>query len=218
MREVRLQLFHNDCPWCSATENHPEATIKEVSWGGILVGNKRVLCHGIYEITGPTDAVFDCNKKIEDSKVRLEVIERNADRTLVFSRWLHKSSPLAAIQTAGCVSIENVIMAHGVEQYHVVGESADKLGAAVDALKRMGYVKIQRIGDYAAAVTDDALTRKQKDAFDLAVAYGYYSWPRRVTLEELAKTSGISRKVYQDHLRKAESKLMLKLKGNGGGI
>lgn len=48
------------------------------------------------------------------------------------------------------------------------------------------------------------LTSLQRRALELACQHGYYSYPRRVSLEQLAKLVGIPRTTLQSHLRKAE--------------
>lgn len=57
------------------------------------------------------------------------------------------------------------------------------------------------------------LTKKQKDAVTLAILHGYYNFPRKIDLEKLAKKVGISRVTFQEHLRKAEHKLLPSLFG-----
>lgn len=52
------------------------------------------------------------------------------------------------------------------------------------------------------------LSPKQKRAFELAVENGYYNFPRKVGLKELAKIMGISLSTLQEHLRKAEEKVI----------
>ena len=52
------------------------------------------------------------------------------------------------------------------------------------------------------------LTVKQKKAFELAVNNGYYEYPRKITLSQLASILGISFSTYQKHLRKAEQKIL----------
>jgi len=52
------------------------------------------------------------------------------------------------------------------------------------------------------------LTKKQKNALELAEKKGYYEYPRKVKLEQLAKLSRLSLSTYQAHLRKAEKKLL----------
>jgi predicted DNA binding protein len=52
------------------------------------------------------------------------------------------------------------------------------------------------------------LTEKQKQALGLAVKHGYYSVPRKISVEKLAEISGLSFSTFQVHLRKAEAKLI----------
>ena len=52
------------------------------------------------------------------------------------------------------------------------------------------------------------LTDKQYNAFKLASEQGYYEFPRRTNLHKLAKLANISRPSFEEHLRKAEIKLL----------
>lgn len=55
------------------------------------------------------------------------------------------------------------------------------------------------------------LTAKQADALLKAHRYGYYSSPREVTTESIARSLGVSRSTYEEHLRKAENRIMASL-------
>lgn len=52
------------------------------------------------------------------------------------------------------------------------------------------------------------LTFKQKKALELAISNGYYDYPKKTDLHKLAKIMKVSYSTYQEHLKKAESKLM----------
>ena len=52
------------------------------------------------------------------------------------------------------------------------------------------------------------ITLIQKKAFELAVREGYFEVPRRTNLRKLANQMNISVSTYQNHLRKAESKVL----------
>ena len=54
------------------------------------------------------------------------------------------------------------------------------------------------------------LTEKQKRVFELAVEEGYYDIPKRTELKKLAKLVGISLATYQEHLKRAEAKIIPK--------
>ncbi len=52
------------------------------------------------------------------------------------------------------------------------------------------------------------LTNKQYDSFKIASQQGYYEFPRKTNLHKLARLSNISRPTFEEHLRKAEIKLL----------
>ncbi len=52
------------------------------------------------------------------------------------------------------------------------------------------------------------LTDKQMEALVKAFDYGYYASPREVTTDSIASTLGVARSTYEEHLRKAENRIM----------
>jgi predicted DNA binding protein len=52
------------------------------------------------------------------------------------------------------------------------------------------------------------LTDKQYNAFKLASEQGYYEFPRKTNLHKLAKLAKVSRPTFEEHLRKAEIRLL----------
>ncbi len=52
------------------------------------------------------------------------------------------------------------------------------------------------------------LSKSQKEALEIAYRNGYYSYPRKITLEKLARIAKIGISTFQEHLRKAELKLL----------
>lgn len=52
------------------------------------------------------------------------------------------------------------------------------------------------------------LTNKQYNAFKIASEEGYYKFPRKTNLHKLAKLAKVSRPTFEEHLRKAEIKLL----------
>ena len=52
------------------------------------------------------------------------------------------------------------------------------------------------------------LTGKQCDAVLSAHRHGYYRSPRKVGTEDVSRASGVSRSTYEEHLRKAENRIM----------
>lgn len=52
------------------------------------------------------------------------------------------------------------------------------------------------------------LTERQMEALITAQRYGYYSTPRNTTTDAVAKSLGIGRSTFEDHLRRAENKII----------
>ena len=52
------------------------------------------------------------------------------------------------------------------------------------------------------------LTEKQRQVLELAIEYGYYKYPRKVSVQDLAKKVKMPRTTFQEHLRKAEERVM----------
>lgn len=52
------------------------------------------------------------------------------------------------------------------------------------------------------------LSSQQKKVLDLAIEKGYYNYPRKIKVEDLAKILNISRSTCQFHLAKAEAKMI----------
>jgi len=52
------------------------------------------------------------------------------------------------------------------------------------------------------------LTINQKEAMEIALANGYYEYPKKINMEKLSRKMNISYSTYQAHLKKAEGKLL----------
>lgn len=69
-------------------------------------------------------------------------------------------------------------------------------------------LKKEKIKSIASLELTPGLTDKQLEALKVAYKEGYYSYPHSLTLPELAKLTKKSYSTFQEHLRKAEKKLI----------
>ncbi len=79
---------------------------------------------------------------------------------------------------------------------------AKRFRARVLAIRREGPSNVRLMGVFPE------LTAKQERCLDLAITQGYYEYPRKTTLKELAARAGISYSTFQFHLQNAEKKLL----------
>jgi len=68
--------------------------------------------------------------------------------------------------------------------------------------------KEEKISNIFIAKLLPELTKKQKQAMEIAINNGYYNYPKGINMEKLAKIMKISYSTYQQHLKKAEGKII----------
>lgn len=73
---------------------------------------------------------------------------------------------------------------------------------------KVDYIRQEKISNISFAMNAPDMTEKQKQAMDLAVRNGYYNYPRKTSVQKLAKISGLGFATFHGHLRKAEQKMM----------
>lgn len=71
-------------------------------------------------------------------------------------------------------------------------------------------ITIEQVGQYSPDRRDvlSMLTDRQAEVFRTAVEHGYYEIPRRATHEDIAGTLGCAPSTVDEHLRKAESRVL----------
>ncbi len=100
----------------------------------------------------------------------------------------------------------------GYQDWEIASWSRDKLAKVVEVSKKIQgkllKLKQEKISNISVRSIFPELTAKQKKAFEIALKNGYYEFPRKTELKELAKIMKVSLSTYQAHLRKAEKKIM----------
>lgn len=122
----------------------------------------------------------------------------------------------AAIMRAGLSVLWPAIWHDGLEKYRVLARDRGELDRAVRELAKAGPVTVEEVSEVepgtiavSAPLSDlvAGLTKKQLQAFRIAVEHGYYETPRVQSTTELAPRMGITRTTFEEHLRKAERRV-----------
>lgn len=105
------------------------------------------------------------------------------------------------------------IISQGNEVITIGSFDKNKLIRAISVFEKLhkakiDYIQQRKIKSISIVKEHPDLTQKQKESMALALKHGYYNYPRKISLEDLAKLSKISFSTYHAHLRKAEHKLM----------
>lgn len=142
---------------------------------------------------------------------RIKKIEAKGDfYTILYIR----DKPLIKFYNPEFINIKPVIISNkGEEIWEISSWEKKNLSEFMKHLRKHSNFKIykfkqEKISDFFLLSAIPNLTKKQKQALELAVTKGYYEYPRRIDLISLAKLMNISYSTYQAHLRKAEKKII----------
>jgi len=100
----------------------------------------------------------------------------------------------------------------GTYHYHLGSWNRDEITKLIKFLdknykSKLLNLKQRKINNISILGVQPDLTEKQRKAFELAVNNGYYDYPKKIELKELAKISKISYSTFQQHLKYAEKKI-----------
>jgi len=210
---AKFKLNHKDCPMVSRA---PKFNADVLSWPGEHLeenGKHVVVAHSKFVEDKP-----EINEKfLEDVKKDQRIISVNSSgSSFTYKIDLGYEGEAVALYYDPNMSFVKPVMnmQDGYEYWEVSAEDKEILKKFFDSLTaHMDKAEIMRISQHKitnvlvpAKITD--LSDHQKKAFALALKHGYYSVPRRITLEALALKQGISLSTFQEHLRKAEAKIL----------
>jgi predicted DNA binding protein len=78
---------------------------------------------------------------------------------------------------------------------------------SLDIVKSVSFLK----PTFTDTTVLSSLTDRQKEIITAAQKNGYYTLPRKITLERLSKKLGISKATTTEHLQKAENQIISRL-------
>lgn len=210
LHEASFQVRH-ECPYRALSERHPDVTIRE--W---YLSDCQVV-----EVSTPDEPTDDLVEAVE----RLgEVLHRSVDDDglhVVTQSCLCslEDSIIERFEAHNCLYQPPTVHRHGWEHYSVVAfDEADvrELLADLEADREVEVLsttslEVERVPHSLLAPVDrlfEGATDRQLSALRLALERGYYEQPRRTSLRELATETAVARSTFEEHLRKAENKLL----------
>ncbi|MFQ5832452.1 MAG: helix-turn-helix domain-containing protein [Candidatus Thorarchaeota archaeon] len=126
---------------------------------------------------------------------------------------------MKCIEKLGLLTILPIRMETGWGEYRVVALRHSDIKQLFQCLRDDGFsVQVKRKTDFKGVITGSSefhstsllsdLTRKQMDALLTAYVQGYYQIPRKSDLQAIAAFRGVPRTTFQEHLKKAENKIV----------
>ncbi|MFH1448425.1 MAG: helix-turn-helix domain-containing protein [Candidatus Micrarchaeota archaeon] len=211
VKHLKVSVYHQECEGSRESEKQPELKFEQMSPVNYLRRKEGMVEYEIlWNITAPDNAELEKYLKSIKREHRLScsILKKADTEALVLWRTKAKSSSYDKVIQSNILYSKPITVQRGYEIHDVIATDPDRMKKMLQELSDIGELKILRIGDYDQERSSVKLTSKQKQALNTALSQGYYSWPRKVNLEELALCSNLSMRAFQERLRRAEAKLL----------
>jgi DNA-binding NarL/FixJ family response regulator len=219
MRYAELTLrpsggFHPADRAIAAAEGTERIAIRQFSR---LEDGTVVLLYQLRGDTAPADSVLDADPDVlayglsrADTEIHAYV-HLAPNGTIDALTRLPQRYPLVVETPVECLS-------EGGLRASVVGER-ETFAAAVEAIPGGVTVELASIRPYDPGTGRPAaaLTARQQEILDAALAAGYYEVPRRATYDDIAAELDIAPATVGEHLRKIESRVLTQVAGELDG-
>ncbi|WP_049986171.1 helix-turn-helix domain-containing protein [Halobellus rufus] len=208
--EASFRVRH-ECPYREISERYPDLTIRE--W---YLSDCQVV-----EITSPASPAADLLEEIEQMGTILhESVDESGLHVVTQSCLCSlEDSIIERFERYNCLYQPPTVHRQGWEHYTVIAFDERDVRSLLRDLEADRDVEVlsktaiaeQEIPHSMLAPVDqlfDDVTERQLAALRLALESGYYEQPRKTSLRELAEQTAVARSTYEEHLRKAENKIL----------
>lgn len=208
--EASIRVKH-ECPYRAISERYPDLTIRE--WP---LSDCQVL-----EITAETTPTAELIEEISQIGTVLHESEDDDGYHVVTQSCLCslEESIIDRFEQHNCLYQSPTIYRQGWEHYTVVAFASEDIRELLSHLRSDREIELlsktsiseKQIPHSMLAPANqlfENITDRQLAALQLALENGYYEQPRKTSLRELADQTTVARSTYEEHLRKAENKLL----------
>lgn len=210
LHEATFRVKH-ECPYRTISARHPGLTIRE--W---FMNEQQVL-----EVTAQGSATDELRADIGDlGDVLFETDDgENLYAVVRSSLCSLDDSLITRFEEHNCLYIPPTVYQGGWEHYTVTAfddsDVRELLGALDDDREidvvSTNPIETRRVPHSLFMTTDSlfgGLTPRQLEALRIALDNGYFEQPRGASIEQLATQTNVARSTFEEHLRKAENKLI----------
>lgn len=208
--EASFRVKH-ECPYREISERYPDLTIRE--W---YLSDCQVI-----EITSPDSPTDELLEEIDRLGTLLhESVDESGLHVVTQSCLCSlEGSIIERFEEYNCLYQPPTIHRQGWEHYTVIAFDEGDVRELLHNLEADRDIEVlsktaiqeQQIPHSMLTPVDqlfEDVTDRQMAALRLALESGYYEQPRKTSLRELAEHTAVARSTYEEHLRKAENKLL----------
>lgn len=161
----------------------------------------------------------------EDPAAVLDAIRRNGFVARASLQATEKGRALAdvstrcmacrALATSKCFLVRANTRPDGLLEWELVAEDRPQVSRLVDRLGKVGCEVT--LGHLKEVEDDEALTRRQEEILHVAFERGYFDYPKRVSIRDLAAIFHVSISTISEILRKGQTKVFASYFGEKKG-
>jgi predicted DNA binding protein len=220
MIEASFRAKH-ECPYIAFSEKHPEVRIAQ--WCNRKTDVLEVECGDIETFNRISQDLQNLLVWKGGRVLKKSFAEKNIQIITKTCRDMHISPSISGVVEKNfCFDVQPVVYSGGWETHKTIGfreadykklfKDLQNLGPAEVVSKRV-FPDKSMIDTFAVSLGSifQELTPKQADAIAAALGLGYYQVPKRITTQQLATKQKVPRTTYEEHLRKAEGKVLRSL-------
>jgi len=211
---LKFKIKHSDCIFA------PELKRLKLSVFFYPLGNYKkkqyIFTSSIQKVSGGENAI---KKYCNYLKKHKNVVKIERYKNLIFTQVKHKEvkSTYETIYDPTLIYPAPAFLdKDGFEVWEIACWDRKPLEKLIDIMSQnkttisfelLSFVKKILHNIYLLKLLPD-LSPKQKEAIELAYKKGYYKYPKKIDLNKLAKIMKVSKSTFQEHLKKAEGKLL----------
>ena len=205
--EARIRVHHHGC---LSERTHGAMTITQLGAEGQC---------SIFLVTGETSEELDDFLKGFEERLSGYTVLCRSPKVAMVRGGCPPGGVEECILSYGCSILFPSLFAEGREIHRIVAPSRARLRQLIERLRDFGpsgatLESVSEVGPETLQVSVNlaelaaTLTTKQLDVLTSAVRAGYYETPRQTSTDRLASAYGLSRATLEEHLRKAEAKIL----------
>jgi predicted DNA binding protein len=199
------------------TEENPSITI--LDWCNFNIDFYELRTTNGQDLEPLSRAFLGLRKKLGFILQRKIPTGPNANIFIMTCKHRKKGSIEETMHRSSCLPLQPFVFHRGWLKINSVSLDAEKLSGMFARLGKLGEVEIDskremNIDSLSENLTIPTsafvsnLTAKQAESILTAIEHGYYQVPRQTRFEDISRALSVPRTTYEEHARKAESKIM----------
>jgi predicted DNA binding protein len=214
MLRMKCAIEHRGC-WATNLGKSPY--VKDLKfWSGLMLDPTRIMGSFLVRTTRPIHVTEYNQYPLDYINVERETVGDDELYSVDYVvRDPARKATINLLFSSGCVFDPPATVDGDYEIHNVLASSRKDLRTLERTLRQnrrsfriLSLKEVPSADRTPVAVLTKGLTPRQHEAVRVAFRRGFYNYPRRTRIADLAQEVGLSRSTFQEHLRLAEVKLI----------